>query len=84
MCGMIAKSCFIVNFGMSMHETLGAIREVLLASNPDDTGVHQFLNLGADAGVLEMLLQRRGVVLGLLKDSLHDGVLEDANDLSVC
>jgi len=58
--------------------------ELLLTSHPDDTSVHQLLNLGADAGVLEMLLQRCGVVLGLLEDGLHDGVLEDADDLSVC
>ena len=55
--------------------------KLLLTSHPDDTGVHQLLDLGSDAGVLEMLLQGRGVVLGLLEDGLHDRVLEDADDL---
>ena len=57
--------------------------KLLLTSHPDDTGVHQLLDLGSDAGVLEMLLQSRGVVLGLLEDGLHDGVLENADNLSV-
>jgi len=30
-CGMIAKSCLMINFGTSMHENPGAIRET--ASN---------------------------------------------------
>jgi hypothetical protein len=43
--------------------------------------VHQLLDLGPDARVLEVLLQRGGVVLGLLQDALHDGVLDDAGNL---
>ena len=43
----------------------------------------KLLNLRADARVLEMLLQRRRVVLGLLQNALHDGVLEDADDLMI-
>ena len=45
--------------------------------------MHEFLDLGPDARVSEMLLQSRGVVLGLLQDALHDRVLEDADDLAL-
>lgn len=41
----------------------------------------KFLDLGADAGVLEVLLQRSRIVLSLLQDALHDWVLKDAGDL---
>lgn len=41
----------------------------------------KLLDLRADAGVLEMFLQRGGVVLGLLQNALHDGVLKDGGDL---
>ena len=46
-----------------------------LSPHSDDTGVHQLLDLGSNAGVLQVLLQSRGVVLGLLENGLHDGIL---------
>jgi len=44
----------------------------------------KLLDLGANAGVLEVFLQGSGVVLGLLQNALHDGVLKDADDLVGC
>lgn len=41
----------------------------------------ELLDLRADAGILEMFLQRRRVIFGLLQDTLHDGILKDADDL---
>jgi hypothetical protein len=52
-----------------------------LSPHADDAGVHQLLDLGADARVAQVLLQGGWVVLGLLEDALHDGVLQDACDL---
>lgn len=51
------------------------------ATHADDARGHEFLHLGPDVCVLEMLLQGGGVVLGLLEDALHDGVLKDGDDL---
>lgn len=54
----------------------------LLAAHTDDTRGHELLYLGANVCVLEMLLQRSRVVLGLLQDALHNGVLQDGDDLA--
>ena len=43
--------------------------------------MHQLLNLGPNLRVLQVLLQSGWVVLGLLQDSLHNGVLQDTDDL---
>lgn len=45
--------------------------------HPDDTGVHEFPDVGCDLGVLEMLLGSLGVLLHLLEDLLHDGIHQD-------
>jgi hypothetical protein len=44
--------------------------------------VDKLLHLDADIWVLEMLLERGWVLLGLLEDAIHDWVLQDADDLS--
>lgn len=44
----------------------------------------KLLNLGANARIFEVLLQGCRVVLGLLENALHDGILEDADDLVRC
>lgn len=44
----------------------------------------KLLNLGANARVLEVLLQGCGIVLGLLQDALHDRILKNADDLVRC
>jgi hypothetical protein len=50
-------------------------------THADNTSMHQLLHLRPDGRVLEMFLQRSRVVLCLLEDALHDGVLQDACDL---
>jgi hypothetical protein len=57
-----------------MHRHVDNLRN-RLPSHPDDASVYQLLNLGTDARVLQVLLQSRWVVLGLLEDGLHNGVL---------
>ena len=52
-----------------------------LPTHADDARGDQLLHICADLGILHMLLQGRGVVLGLLQDALHDGVLQDRHDL---
>jgi hypothetical protein len=54
-----------------------------LSSHADDAGVDQLLDLGPDIRVLQVLLQSSGVVLGLLEDGLHDGVLQNADNLDM-
>ena len=58
------ESCIVT---LTTHESL--------SSHPDDTGVHQFLDLGTNAWVLQVLLQSRRVVLSLLKNGLHNRIL---------
>jgi hypothetical protein len=49
--------------------------KIPLATHTDNTRMYQLLNLDADVWVLEMLLQRRWVFLGLLENAVHDGIL---------
>jgi hypothetical protein len=44
--------------------------------------VHQLLHLLPDVGVLEMLLKRSRVLFCLLKDAVHNRVLQNAGDLN--
>lgn len=53
-----------------------------LSSHADHTGMHQLLDLGSDLRVLQVLLQRRRIFLGLLQDGLHNGVLQDTDNLT--
>jgi hypothetical protein len=50
-------------------------------SQSDDTGCDEFLNLGPDMDVLHVFLKGSWVPLGLLKNGLHDRILEDGHDL---
>ena len=52
-----------------------------LPTHADDACGDQLLHVCADLGILHMLLKGRGVVLGLLQDALHDGILQDRHDL---
>ena len=53
----------------------------MLVHLPDNASRHELLNLLHDIGVLHVVLERGGVIFRLLKDALHDGVLEYAHDL---
>jgi hypothetical protein len=50
-------------------------------SQADDSSSDKLLDLHSDMGILHMLLQRRRIALCLLKDALHDRILEDSHDL---
>lgn len=53
-----------------------------LPSHPDNTTGNQLLDLHPDTGVLHVLLKSGGIILGLLKDALHDRILENRHDLT--
>ena len=49
----------------------------LRSTRLDDTGVHQLLDLLSDRSILQVVLQRLRIFLGLLQNLLHDRVRHD-------
>lgn len=52
-----------------------------LPAKPDDAGGDESLEPVPDRRVLRVILEGGRVALGLLEDALHDGILQDADDL---
>jgi hypothetical protein len=56
---------------------------MVLAPHPDDASSDEFLNRSLDLRVPHVLVECCGIGLGLLEDTLHDGILQDLKNLDI-
>jgi len=65
------------NYPVYICDEIARASQIRILSCPNDTSIHELLDLLANYRVLHMVLQGPRVRLSLLQDLLHDGIIHD-------